>query len=411
MRLTTWWRALAALVAVRLAIPLVALAASGRDLPALPRYTYAPLNGDAFGYHAAARETISATGRLSPVLLLVVVLAVVAAAIYLRRTWATPRRWLGLLAVGAAGALPAALVVNELEPPGAPVVGWPLLWAVPLAPYRLLAEPSVDAAFAAAFVLSLLSIAATVVATAYLGLYASARRWVGVAAAALYTAWPFVARAAAGESAWENGQWHVDVGLHLYTEPISTALVAVGLALILKPAASPALSVVAGYLLGLATAVKLSNAVIAVILVAAVAARAGPRHAGLFAAAGACWIPVVALYWPKGYEDLYEGKTAPGEHAWAPGNTVDAWTESLVFTPLLTLVLVVLATVGAFALRRDLALTLAAPILATAALYSVYSFTPQHPRFFYVVLPPLFVLVASAPLATGLRGRDHAVRA
>ena len=65
MRPKHWWSALGALVSIRLAIPLVALSASGSDLPGLPAYTYVPLNGDAFGYYAAARETIAAAGRVS----------------------------------------------------------------------------------------------------------------------------------------------------------------------------------------------------------------------------------------------------------------------------------------------------------------------------------------------------------
>src|SRR3712207_2541464 len=60
VRPSAWWSALAALVLVRLSIPLGALAASGSDLPGLPRYTYRPLNGDAFGYYAGAREAIPA---------------------------------------------------------------------------------------------------------------------------------------------------------------------------------------------------------------------------------------------------------------------------------------------------------------------------------------------------------------
>ena len=55
-----WIASLAALVALRVAIPLVALAASGHDLPGLPPYRYVPLNGDATGFYAEARELISA---------------------------------------------------------------------------------------------------------------------------------------------------------------------------------------------------------------------------------------------------------------------------------------------------------------------------------------------------------------
>jgi hypothetical protein len=182
---------------------------------------------------------------------------------------------------------------------------------------------------------------------------------------------------------------------------------------VLRSSGSLALSVTAGHLLGFATAVKLSNALIAAVLGVALLARSGTRSALAYTAAGACWAPLVALYWPKGYDDLYEGRTAPGDHAWALGNAIDAWTDSLVFTPAFTLVLVILATLGAVGLRRPLTvLTLAAPILATAALYSVYSFTPQHPRFFYVILPPLLTLVAAAPLALAgrLGGRRAVLR-
>src|SRR5918995_7360056 len=55
-----WTIVLALLVAVRLAIPLIALAASGHDLPGLPPYDYEALNGDATGFYAEARELISA---------------------------------------------------------------------------------------------------------------------------------------------------------------------------------------------------------------------------------------------------------------------------------------------------------------------------------------------------------------
>ena len=56
----SWTLVLAGLVAVRLAPPLLVLAASGHDLPGLPPYDYAPLNGDATGFYAEARELISA---------------------------------------------------------------------------------------------------------------------------------------------------------------------------------------------------------------------------------------------------------------------------------------------------------------------------------------------------------------
>ncbi|MDQ3821879.1 MAG: hypothetical protein M3321_01395, partial [Actinomycetota bacterium] len=51
--------AVGALAAVRVAIPLAALAASGRALPGLPRYEYDGLTGDATGFYAATREFIA----------------------------------------------------------------------------------------------------------------------------------------------------------------------------------------------------------------------------------------------------------------------------------------------------------------------------------------------------------------
>jgi len=85
-----WWSALGTLVSIRLAIPLVALSASGSDLPGLPEYTYAPLNGDAFGYYAAARETLAAAGRVPVPVVLGLGALLAAAALTLRRTWRGP---------------------------------------------------------------------------------------------------------------------------------------------------------------------------------------------------------------------------------------------------------------------------------------------------------------------------------
>ena len=40
-----------------------------------------------------------------------------------------------------------------------------------------------------------------------------------------WTAWPLLVGVIAGHQAWTNGQWDVDVGLHNYSEPLSTLLV------------------------------------------------------------------------------------------------------------------------------------------------------------------------------------------
>ena len=75
--------------------------------------------------------------------------------------------------------------------------------------------------------LTLAALAVATIATAYVGLYATGRRSIGLGAAGIFALWPLVSGQLAGHSAWENGQWNVDVGLHLYTEPLSTALVVV----------------------------------------------------------------------------------------------------------------------------------------------------------------------------------------
>ena len=62
--------------------------------------------------------------------------------------------------------------------------------------------------------------------------------------------------------------------------------------------------------------------------------------------------------------------------------------------------LVPLAVVGAVLLaRRDVAAMLVAPVVTTVGLYSIYFFTPLHPRFFYVVLPLVLILDAAGAVA------------
>ena len=112
-----------------------------------------------------------------------------------------------------------------------------MLLAIPMLPIRAVGlDPNPDVAFVFGLALSLVAIAVSVVATAYVGLYATGRRSVGLIAQRPASVWPLVSGQLVGHSAWENGQWNVDVGLHLYTEPLSTALVVVSVALLLRPA-------------------------------------------------------------------------------------------------------------------------------------------------------------------------------
>src|SRR5207244_143793 len=160
------------LVAVRVAIPLAVLAASPTRLPALPRIRFGVSGG-------CARRAEPWTGD---------------ACAYYSTARALVSAWRSL---GAAGLALLALAV------------------------------------AAGLALSLLANAATVVATAYAGLHASGRRSVALLAGALFALWPLLVAGIAGTRSWGNGTWEVEAGLHLYTEPLSTALVAVAVALVL----------------------------------------------------------------------------------------------------------------------------------------------------------------------------------
>ena len=118
---------------------------------------------------------------------------------------AAPRPgWLQVLAGGAGIAGCATAVTAGMEPPGAPVVGWPLLWAVPLAPLRIFGEPTIDAAWTAGVALSLACVAIATVACGLLGRWASGSDAVGIGAAALFTAWPLVVGTLAGRQAWRT---------------------------------------------------------------------------------------------------------------------------------------------------------------------------------------------------------------
>ena len=225
--------------------------------------------------------------------------------------------------------------------------------------------------------------AVTVVAIAYAGRNASGRRGVGVAAAALFAAWPLLTRPLTGPSAWENGQWNVDVGLHLYTEPLSTALVAVALALLL----TPQLDELRLALAGLSSASRPGEGLERLFgrLPGARRVRLGPRRDLPLAAAGAAFAPLVAAYWPKGYPEIPN----------VPGFSLDqadrSWsTRSL--DPRTLLVLLPLALVGLFALRPWASGLLGASIATNAVFYTFYEHTHLHPRFLYASLPALFVL-------------------
>ena len=398
-----WSLALAFLVAIRLAIPLLALAFSGHALPGLPAYRYHALNGDSFGFYAATREFIASIGRVSKPLLLCSVLLVVGATVIAARLWrrSPRRRWVAVLLPAAAITLAVTLPIHKMHPPGAAVFGWPLLWSLPMIPIRAVGlDPTPDVAFVIGLTLTLGALAVAVVGTAYVGVYSTGRRSVGLAAAALFTIWPLLTGQIAGHSAWENGQWNIDVGLHLYTEPLSTALVVASVALLLRPATEPLWRAGAGLAIGYAAAVKLTNGVVGIALAVLVAWRHGWRMAVPYAAGGLVSLPIVLAYWPKGYVGMFDGATSASSHPWALAYAGDAWRHSLLFTPRLLLLLAPLFVVGCFAIRdRWLLAVVCTPIAVNVLVYSFYDVTALHPRFLHAALPFVFVLEASGAVA------------
>lgn len=403
-----WWPVvLALLVAARLAVPLVALAAHGHKVPALQRWDYTAQTGDAAGFYAASREFIAAWARLPHAVVALLAAAVAGGAWLLVREWRRrpERRWL-LLAAGALGlGLVACAGIAKMEPPGAAVVGWSLLWAIPMLPLRAAHALDPDSAFAVGLVLSLAANAVGIVATAVAGLRATGSRGVGVLAGACVAAWPLLVEPIAGHGAWENGQWLVDTGLHLYTEPLSTALAAVALALLLAERTSALQLSLAGVLLGYATTVKLSNGLLVAGAVVLVWRRLGPRRTAPLLAGALALMPVVAVYWHLGYVQVFDNPQSWPTRPFSPANIVPGWRDSLVFHPHTLVVIVPLAALGAWALRRrgQALLLLGLWIAATAVFYSFYRNLPQHPRFLYGALPAFWVLEAAG--AAWLAGR------
>jgi hypothetical protein len=105
-----------------------------------------------------------------------------------------------------------------------------------------------------------------------------------------------------------------------------------------------------------------------------------------------------------GYESLPE--TTFRSDAFGLEYAVPAWRDSAVWGLTAFVALVPLAIAGTFAIRRREAAFLLAWILATAAFYTVYFYTPLHPRFLLVALPALFVLWAAGAVML----RDRASR-
>jgi hypothetical protein len=395
-----WWAPIGILAAVRVAIPLAAFADRGSKLPGIPEFDrdrrLGGLVGDATGFYAATREFMAGWARMPHALLGLLVVVALAAAVGLVRTWRRRpelRAWLLPAAVCGFGLL-VCVDVHWMEPSGAAVFGWPLVWALALLPFRAVGALTHALAWDVAVVLQLVFVALTVAAVAHLGRNATARRWVGLLAAACWALWPLLVGVIAGHRAWANGQWQVDVGLHGYSEPLSTLLVATAAAVLLSPATSALQLSLAGCALSLATLTKLSNGLLAAIaLVWLVPQRRWrPYLAGALSLA-----PLVAAYWPISYPKLFHNRQSWPRDPFDPAHVVTSWTHSSLFYPRTLLIVALLALLGVLALRRPWALALVlAFLLLNPVFYSFYANTAKHPRFLYASLPFLFVLWAGS---------------
>lgn len=374
------------LVALRVATSLAVLAASpGRLLPGLPRFRYDPLVGDAYGYYSCVREILSVwrrhIGVMAPVLLLVIAGVVV--------VWrSSPSRALRVEAVLVAAGLVAACLAALVRFTGAPQFGWPLLLSVVALPLRVPGLTSPGVVFAVGLAFALAANAATIVATWAIGRAAGLGARAALIPPALIAFWPFLALLT-GPDAARNGSWQIDLGLSMYTEPVSTGLVTVALAMLLARRSQPS-ALVAGAMLGLATLIRVSNVFVVVCILAGLALIRDWPRARAVALGGLPWLPAALLFWPKGYPKLHPPTFPAHPLAWHYADA--AWTKSYLWHPSVLLVLVPMAVLGCFAVRQRAGLLLWPSVVATALFYTFYELTPIHPRFLFVVLPITFVL-------------------
>ncbi len=393
-----WWGPLGLTAAIRVAIPLAAYA--GSSVPGTPSFVRPAgdggLSGDATGFYAATREFMAAWGRMPRAVLALDALLALGAAVGIVVLWRRRPAWRAWLAAAAlcVFGLVVCVDVHWMNPSGAAVFGWPLVWALPMLVYRGLGVGlSKHVAFDFGVALSLVFNALTVVAVAYLGRNASGRRWIGVTAAAFWAVWPVLVGAIAGHHAWANSQWDVDVGLHDYSEPLSTLLVTSGAAVLLAPRLTQLRLALAGCALSFATLVKISNALLAVAALAVVFLRGRTREAAPYLAGALSLAPLVGAYWPISYPKLFHDPQSWPRDPFDAAHVVSSWTHSSIFTPHTLAIVVPLAAIGVAGLLRPWALALVvAFLLVNPVFYSFYANTAQHPRFLYASLPELFVL-------------------
>ena len=390
-----WLLWLGALAAVRAAIPLVALAFGGA-LPGFPPYSYEGPRGDANGYIDTARAIISAAAGLG--LLLPVFFAVlVAGALGARWAWRRypgDRHWVIAASAGLVSCLLAAVILNLDVQASAGAVGWPLLLSLPLVPFRVIGWIDDEVAVGVGIALAIVANTVTIFATAFIGHRVTGSRRVGIAAAALFTFWPFLTWLLLGEQTWANSAWAIEAGLELYTEPVSTALVAGGLALALVRGRPPWALVTAGIVFGYATGVRPTNIVFAAAAAILFASERDWRSVGRLVVGGVAVLPIMLAFLPKkrGY-DLELARDETGLPLWSNDYLITTFTDSTVYRPLLLVLLLPFVAVGVLAVRsRPVALMLLGGVLANAAVYSFFRATWEHPRYLQAGLPALLVL-------------------
>jgi hypothetical protein len=341
------------------------------------------------------------------VLLPLIFAILVSGALALRWAWRRypdDRHWLIAAATGLVSCLAAAVILRIEGQAGAGAVGWPLVLSLPLLPFRVIGWIDVEVAFGVGLAVSILANAATVFATAFIGLRATGSRRLGLVAAALFAFWPFLVLALLGEQTWENSAWEIETGLGLYTEPLSTACVASALALVLAKQA-PWATVAAGILFGYGIAVRPTNVVFALAAaIMLVVSERDWRGAWRLAVGGLTILPIVLAFLPKkrGY-DLELARDPSGEPLWSSGYFFSAFSDSSVWRPLLLTVLLPLVAVGIFAVRsRGVAFLLVGGAVANAVIYGFFRATPEHPRYLQAGLPALLVVwVAGAAWLSG----------
>lgn len=395
---------LAGLSAVRAAFPLIALAFGGA-LPGFPSYSYRGPRGDATGYIATARALISAGagfGLLLPALFAVVVAGFLGARFAWRR-YPGGRHWVIAASAALASCLLAAVILRIEGQAPAGAVGWPLLLSLALVPFRVIGWIDNEVAVGVGIAIAIVANAVTIFATAFVGQRVSGSRRVGIAAATLFTFWPFLTWLLLGEQTWGNSAWEIETGLELYTEPMSTACVVTGIALVLVRGRPPWAGVTAGIVFGYATAVRPTNIVFAAAAAIMFASERDWRSVARFVVGGLAVLPIMLAFLPKkrGY-DLELARDQTGLPLWSNDYLLSSFTDSSVYRPLLLALLLPVVAVGVLALpSRRIALMLLGGVLANAVVYSFFRATWEHPRYLQAGLPALLVLWAAGAARLG----------